>query len=173
MGWFKRKYLTTFKRKQIGTVCANCGKEHDLTYHHIVPIALGGYDEITNMVCLCGECHDKVHFGRSGEISHSEAAKRGIEKAKAAGVHFGKKPANYEHIMEMIAKHSTQFNAFSWMTENEIREMLGIGNTLYCKVKRMLIDDINAEEWKHRFDKPKILSKRPSYDRVIKKARGY
>ena len=59
------------------------------------------------------------------------------------------------------------------MTENEIREMLGIGNTLYCKVKRMLIDDINAEKWEHGFEKPKILQKRPTYDRVIKKARGY
>lgn len=173
MHYFERKYLTWRDREEIGTKCANCGDEQDLVYHHIVPLALGGNDINTNMVCLCGRCHDLVHYGKSAEISHTEAVKRGIEKAKTAGVHFGKKAADYEHIMEMIANHSTQFNPLSWMTEHEVCEMLRIGYTTYCKCKRKLIDDINAEKWEHGFEKPKILQKRATYDRVIKKARGY
>lgn len=100
----KRRNVTDAMKDEIGRVCANCHKTTtDLMYHHIVPLSMGGADTISNMVCLCGACHDLIHYGKSGAIDHGKAVKNGIEAAKAKGVHCGKKPADYEHIMETIA----------------------------------------------------------------------
>ena len=46
-----------------GKKCANCGSEEDVEYHHIVPLYVGGTNEITNMVPLCRSCHYAVHHG--------------------------------------------------------------------------------------------------------------
>ena len=68
-------------------ICANCGQEaYEL--HHIVPLALGGYDISTNTVWLCSECHGKIHqWGKSrrGTPQWKELQKIGIEKAKVEG----------------------------------------------------------------------------------------
>ena len=42
-------------RRDIG-LCRCCGFKGD-EVHHIVPLSLGGIDEIENMITLCGECH--------------------------------------------------------------------------------------------------------------------
>ena len=33
-----------------------------LESHHIVPLKDGGVDNICNTICLCGECHDRMHM---------------------------------------------------------------------------------------------------------------
>ncbi len=44
--------------------CDNCGYHgKDLHVHHIVPIALGGSNEESNLSVLCVGCHSKVHGG--------------------------------------------------------------------------------------------------------------
>lgn len=53
-----------FKRRLIevlGSDCASCGSNANIEYHHVVPLALGGTNRITNIAPLCYLCHQKVH----------------------------------------------------------------------------------------------------------------
>lgn len=38
-----------------------CGSKKNLSVHHIVPVSLGGRNNLTNLVTLCLECHEKTH----------------------------------------------------------------------------------------------------------------
>ena len=65
----------------IGTVCANCGSEESIEYHHIVPIKFGGTNNITNFAPLCHKCHEAAHHGR--HISKYVNKKNSGRKKKA------------------------------------------------------------------------------------------
>lgn len=43
--------------------CAICGlKDKECAeLHHIIPLGMGGRNDIDNLVCLCANCHRKVH----------------------------------------------------------------------------------------------------------------
>lgn len=50
--------------RELGCTCGNCGKDNKETpieYHHIVPLALGGTNNLGNIVPLCRKCHLLVH----------------------------------------------------------------------------------------------------------------
>lgn len=70
--------------------CVNCGAESNLHLHHIVPLSLGGTNNIDNIVPLCEECHSKVH--KLNMKGHKVLQAEGIAKAKAKGVYKGRKP---------------------------------------------------------------------------------
>ncbi len=42
-------------------VCG-CTDESKLIYHHIVPLSLGGENNLRNIIVLCAECHSKTHM---------------------------------------------------------------------------------------------------------------
>lgn len=142
-------------------------------YHHIVPLAAGGRDTPDNMTCLCGKCHDMIHFDRAGRIDHNTLVKAGIHAAQERGVHFGRKPLDYEKYMQEIAGRSSQFNPFSMETEMEIAESLGIKTTTYYKIKRMLLAAIRNDSWPYEWQKPRILADHPEYAHVILKSRKH
>ena len=71
-----RRKLTDKEKEIVGIKCANCGSKKDLKYHHIVPLAVGGSNLLTNFVCLCDICHKAVH-GKNMDISFG---KLGMEK---------------------------------------------------------------------------------------------
>ena len=50
--------------ERFGYACASCGSKDDLEIHHIVPLALGGTDRITNLIPLCHRCHKTAHCGQ-------------------------------------------------------------------------------------------------------------
>ena len=60
----KRQGLTPKKKKKLmemhGNRCINCGSPDNIEWHHVVPLALGGNDNLSNMVPLCYECHKAV-----------------------------------------------------------------------------------------------------------------
>lgn len=151
--------------------CAACGKETDLQYHHLVPAILGGKTEPCNIIVLCAECHQKWH-DQGGDIKHNRLVKEGIEKARERGVRVGKKPADYEKVMKLIAENSTQFNDLSLTTEHEIMEMAGVKEVCYSKCKRMLFDAMNADVWPYDWPKPKQVRHYPMYDGMIRRIRG-
>lgn len=66
--------------------CANCGQTATQA-HHVVPLVLGGFDKLSNLVALCEECHEKVHGIKLR--NHSELTREGMKKAKARGVKLG------------------------------------------------------------------------------------
>ena len=68
-----RHKLTKKEKETIGLQCCNCNSTLNLIYHHIVPLSIGGADTISNMCCLCEECHKKIH--QLTEISYSNLIK--------------------------------------------------------------------------------------------------
>ena len=167
----RRLHITDEMKDQIGRSCANCDSTEELTYHHIVPLAFGGKDVIGNMVCLCAKCHNMVHHHRDIP-NHPAAVKKGIENARANGIKNGKKPCDYERVMQLIAENSTQFNKFSEMTEDEIMNLAGVKSVCYYKCKRMMRDAIESEEWPYSFKKPTQVREHPIYKGKIKRLRG-
>lgn len=85
-----------------GTICCNCQNDakNEITFHHIIPVAIGGTDNFTNIVPLCTECHKKLHniLGKNEIISHSELIKNGMKKAKENGIVIGRKKFCKENI---------------------------------------------------------------------------
>ena len=63
------------------TFCVACGRDHDLNHHHLVPRAVGGSDDETNLITLCRECHGKAH-SVEWALGHTELVKIGHAKAK-------------------------------------------------------------------------------------------
>lgn len=156
-------------KRKLGNACCNCGNTEDIQYHHIVPIAMGGNHILSNLVCICGTCHTKIHGYKRAE-NWKELQLAGIQKAKENGVHFGKQPANYESVMASIAKHLTVFEGGD-LTEKEIEEMNNIKPTTFHKIKKMLYEELEKEEWHHSFPRPNRILKTPLYEYQILEAR--
>lgn len=74
----------------LGNRCANCDSELDIEYHHIIPLALGGTNRITNIVPLCYVCH---------QIAHGSRNIRRICRAENTGRPRAPLPDNYEDIL--------------------------------------------------------------------------
>lgn len=168
-----RPRVAKWIRDMLPKKCCNCGSSENLQYHHIVPVICGGNDVPSNVAVLCGDCHSKVHYGKGGVINHSDAVKKGQQKARLErGSKPGRKPADGERIIKAIAENSTQFNEFSVMTEHEIMGMLGIKEVCYYKYKRQLIAAMSADEWPYEWDKPKANYGHPAYENKLKRIRG-
>ena len=45
--------------KEHGEQCLECGKQHNLTIDHIIPIAMGGTNELKNLQPLCKSCNSR------------------------------------------------------------------------------------------------------------------
>lgn len=172
-----RQTVSKAIRDVLPNTCCNCGTTEHLVYHHIIPVEVGGRDIASNIAVVCADCHSLVHFGRKGVLVHGELIKEGIAKAKAKGHKNGRKPADYEKVMRLIAEHSTQFNDiydpnYELYTEHEIMEMCNVKEVTYSKCKRMLIADMNADKWEHEWAKPKkIYRNMPLYDRLVRRIR--
>jgi 5-methylcytosine-specific restriction endonuclease McrA len=66
----RRKYFKSIKEALKNTffvkgelVCAVCGAKVGLELHHIMPLAMGGTNDIENMMVLCHEHHVQIHAG--------------------------------------------------------------------------------------------------------------
>lgn len=172
-----RQTIPKWMKDALPKQCCNCGSETHLTYHHIVPVEVGGRDVVTNIAVVCAECHGKIHFGDKGVVTHGDLIKKGMAAAKDRGKTYGRKPADYEKVMRLIAEHSTQFNdidapGYTMYTEHEIMEMAGVKEVTYAKCKRMLKDAMNAPEWVYDWPKPGMCANMPVYERHIKRLRA-
>lgn len=78
---------------QLPSECQNCDECSDLHVHHIVPIALGGTNKVSNLAMLCVECHGKIH-GKDF-IKSKRLQAEGIARAIAGGKVFGRPKRNY------------------------------------------------------------------------------
>lgn len=87
---YNRKSFKKILKEELGHKCANCSSETDIEYHHIVPLALGGTNRITNIVPLCSECH---------EIAHGSVKIRQICKPIVTGRKRLPLPENYKDIL--------------------------------------------------------------------------
>lgn len=78
-------------KSKLGSVCANCGGSDTVEYHHIVPLTLGGTNNLSNIVPLCHVCHQMAHDGRKI---------RTIFKAERTGRKRNAPPDDYEKIID-------------------------------------------------------------------------
>jgi hypothetical protein len=72
-------------RTKLPDECCNCGAKEDLHVHHIVPLALGGTNRISNCAVICATCHRKVHGLSDESINHGELVLAGKKRTKNAG----------------------------------------------------------------------------------------
>jgi len=70
--WIKKKTGVS-----LGNVCYNCGSTEDVELHHIVPLSLGGTNNITNIAVLCHKCHMASHYGRN--INEYKSKKKPVQ----------------------------------------------------------------------------------------------
>ena len=70
---FNRPSFKEYLYKELGSRCCNCGSTEDVEYHHVVPLANGGTNNISNIVPVCFRCHKAIHGARQSWI---EMAKR-------------------------------------------------------------------------------------------------
>ena len=84
-----------------GTVCCNCliNCREEINFHHVIPIAIGGTNNFSNIVPLCDNCHNKIHgLMINNSISHSQLIKEGIQKAKDKGIKIGRQSTTINNI---------------------------------------------------------------------------
>jgi hypothetical protein len=86
----------------LGLNCGNCGSDKGVTYHHVVPLAMGGTNKISNIVPLCEACHNSIH---GTKILNKELQRVGIEKAKAEGKFNGRKPVNIPSFHKQYVRY--------------------------------------------------------------------
>jgi len=133
-------------KKQVGSVCCNCGSTDNIEYHHVVPLSFGGRDVASNIYAVCSDCHALIHFGNHNDISHSEATKRGIELAKQNGYKPGRKPGvsidtkKAKAAKKIIVQESLDF--FGDKNDVEVLKIIGnISRNSYYKYKKELKDE--------------------------------
>lgn len=110
--------------------CVICGEldKSKLENHHIKPRVLGGLDIPTNLLTVCGKCHNVFHEIGNNRHKMKELQRIGIEKAKILGKFKGRVPKVSRRYEEVLALHGT-------MTNDEIAKKLNIG---VASIYRML-----------------------------------
>jgi len=51
-------------------LCEKCGKSFKISFHHLIFRSHGGTDDFENIMCLCGDCHDKAHGIQLPKLSY-------------------------------------------------------------------------------------------------------
>ena len=135
--------LTDNEKKQIGLVCCNCGNEQDLEYHHIIPLSLGGQNKLSNLCCLCNNCHSLLHFGENKNISHSEATKQGLQRAKERGTQLGR-PKGTKLVTKKSLEAKELIKKLNYTFEGNLNneatyKQIGISRNTFYKYKNELL----------------------------------
>lgn len=110
--------------------CVNCGSEKDIMFHHIVPLALGGNDIVSNIVPLCTDCHYLIHHekNRKSNLTHSELIKQGIAKSGNKG---GRKIGTLDKLTDELKADINLYLTDKNITQNSLMEKHHISrNTL-------------------------------------------
>ena len=64
---YNKPVFKRFLRENLGEKCCNCGSDVGIQYHHIVPLAQGGTNKISNIVPVCARCHRAIHGNKHRE----------------------------------------------------------------------------------------------------------
>ena len=94
-----RKSISASKRNEmLKGICPCCGKNEKEVIHHILPLALGGIDEDSNLIGICSECHGKIHGGTD---THNLAKVIRFSSGKLGG---RPKDYDYEKAFDLLDK---------------------------------------------------------------------
>lgn len=130
----KHKPITKTRRTRLiqmhGDRCINCGSPDEIEWHHVVPLAVGGYDVDTNLVPLCYSCHKAVThqtliLATKGRPVHSGGRKRTV-------------PDNYKEIIDEYLHGN--------IGKSECIKQLGLGKN------NRLTDNVWFKEYIHELE---------------------
>ena len=81
-----------------GLKCVSCGEDDSnlIVWHHIVPLANGGEDSISNIIPVCLSCHKKIHGMK--ELSKQESKPGGRPRSNLT----------YEQYVRYVIGESTK-----------------------------------------------------------------
>lgn len=98
--------------------CVACFSDKNLHHHHLVPKSIGGTNDQTNLITLCGSCHGKIHGVGESWTSSSTLIKLGMERRKSNGFKSGR-PAKLSSIQvyEMKLKRESGIKIKDLMSE--------------------------------------------------------
>ena len=85
---FNRPSFKSILTDNLGCKCANCGSEAGIQYHHIVPLALGGTNKLSNIVPLCYGCHKAAHNGQHMQRYRKKGDNEGRPKSCSDEIAF-------------------------------------------------------------------------------------
>jgi hypothetical protein len=134
-------------KKEKGQKCCNCNSSDSIQYHHIIPLAIGGNDILTNIVPLCEKCHLLIHNKNKTNklVSHSELTKRGLEKARKEGKQIGLKKGTKLTTdksiaaKEIILKYNIDFGGE--LDNQQTIKLAGISRNTFYKYKKELREE--------------------------------
>lgn len=132
--------------KTLPKECGNCGSEESLQIHHVVPIAFGGTNRISNLVRLCLECHSKAHGGSALIEKATETKRNNVAKGKrtSSTILFGYKYENDEYVIDEDNAEVVRF-IFRLRCESE----LSTGNVAELLNHMAIPTAGSAKEWTH------------------------
>lgn len=70
---YERKILPKLRKERNSMNCVNCGTDKEIEFHHIVPLAYGGTNRLSNIVALCRQCHWSIHSNKHRDEVRSKA----------------------------------------------------------------------------------------------------
>ena len=136
---FNRQSFKRELKKSVGKTCVNCGSTKGIQYHHIVPLALGGTNKTSNIVPLCGKCHQAAHGARNiREIFASENTGRPRRQL----------PEDYKDIMNQYLTGQ--------IGQRECHEKLNLSKATKltdCLQFKEYIKERNIKSYKNRIDR--------------------
>jgi hypothetical protein len=99
--------------------CVACNELNNLNQHHLIPKSLGGTDDETNIITLCGKCHAIVHSVKKA-WNHSELTKKALAIKKSRFQLIGSIPYGYhcDDGVNLIVNKNEQ-RAISLIKENK------------------------------------------------------
>ena len=115
-----------YYKKQINQQCGNCLSTENIHLHHIVPLALGGTNNLSNIIGLCEKCHGKIH----GKNYNKDLQKKGIAIARAQGKFKGRKAIEYPKQWEKYYKMIEEGN----IKNINVMELLNLKKTTFYKL---------------------------------------
>ena len=128
--------------------CVACGQSGNLHQHHLVPRSIGGGDDETNLLTLCGSCHAKAHSVQA-EWRHSELIRKGMETKKSKGGSMGTADFGYS----VNTKGKLVENKSEQLIISAIKDYRGSGMSL-----RNIVTKLNEQDYVSRSGKPLCLT---------------
>lgn len=120
-------------------ICVECGSNHMINQHHVVPQSKGG----TFTIPLCLDCHSKIHGKKVMKMQ--TLAKQGYEKmikeANRKGIkpNVGRKKGSGESNTEFLKKHHDVVNLLfnEKLSMRKVRSITGKSTNTVLKVKKI------------------------------------
>lgn len=69
-----RRNREAAKRRDSGR-CVLCGSRNEVQVDHVIPVTKGGTHALSNLRCLCGNCHRRKTAGEGGGYRANGGAK--------------------------------------------------------------------------------------------------